>query len=126
MSGDDGSTPKRVAHEIETLRDYRNRPDRSVDMARDLARLARTYAQAGNGLGELAGIWQELVPSEVRESARLLRISRGVLTITVENSSERFLLDRALRGGLRRELVRRSKVSLRDVRVLIASPKKDG
>jgi len=126
MTDPQDNAPERIAHEIESLRGYRNRPDRKLDLTQDLARLSRTYSQAAAGLGELAGIWEELAPEDIRACSRLNKLSRGVLTITVEDASKRFFLDRALRGGLRREMIRRSHVSLRDVRVLLESPRKNG
>lgn len=109
---------RRIAHDIQSLRSIRVRKDRDLTLDNELARLASTYTRQSTGLGGLAELWQELAPADVRESCTLKSFARGILTVAVEHAAQRYLLDRALRSGLRRELIRRSAQPLRDVRIV--------
>jgi hypothetical protein len=111
--------PLDVARSVESLRSFRARKDRDVSLEGELGRLARRYEKSASGLGEVAEAWEALASEELRAVCRLKGYSQGVLTIAVEDASARYRVDRALRGGLRRELIRASRVSLRDVKVRV-------
>lgn len=104
---------------MESLRAFRTRKDRDVGLEGELGRLAREYGKSATGLGEVAEAWEALAGADIRGLCRLKGLSRGVLTITVEDASARYRVDRALRGGLRRELIRASRSPVRDVKVRV-------
>ncbi|MCC6680335.1 MAG: DUF721 domain-containing protein [Phycisphaeraceae bacterium] len=60
-------------------------------------------------LGELASIWDQLVPPELADHARLESLSRGVLRVAVDSSACLYELDRLLRSGLQTQLITRCK-----------------
>ncbi len=64
--------------------------------------VARPYKQ----LGALVQLWGELVPGELAEHTRLEAVRRGVLQVVVDSSARLYQLDRELRGGLARKLIR--------------------
>ena len=113
--------PLDVARSVESLRANRTRKDRDVSLEGELGRLARQYEKSASGLGDVAEAWEALAEEGLRDLCRLKGLSRGVLTIAVEDASARYRVDRALRGGLRRELIRASRVTLRDVKVRVES-----
>ena len=119
MSDPRQGSPERVAHEIDALRAHRVYKDRDLSLGDTLSRLARTYKRDAGGLGEISQRWQELAPKEIQPLASLKSFSRGVLTISASDATARYLIERSLTGGLRRELIRSSGTTLRDVRVVV-------
>ena len=112
---------ERISKEIGALRKHRVRKAPDCGIASELQRLANQYERQSAGLGGLAEHWQALAPEDAQRVATLKAFARGVLTIAVPDASARFLLDRALRSGLRRDLIRASKSPLRDIKVVVES-----
>lgn len=71
-----------------------------VLMKRHLARRVRQ-------LGELALLWDEVIPDELRRHTALESYQRGVLTVMVDSASHRFQLQTLLSGGLLKALQQR-------------------
>jgi len=105
--------------ELDALRSIRVYKDRDVGIGNDLKKLARGYSRDQKGLGEIAEHWQQLASPGVQESASLRSFARGVLAIDVPDASVKYMLDRELRSGLQRSLIRAAGASLRSVRVAV-------
>lgn len=85
--------------------------------------IARPFKQ----LGDLAQLWNELVPASVASGTRLEALQRGVLRVAVDSSARLYDLDRRLREGLEHELVTRHKGSaFRKVKLHIDATGWDG
>lgn len=70
-------------------------------------------------LGDLADLWQRLVPAELVERTTLRGFQRGTLQVAVADSGTRYQLDRALRGGVESKLRSAFKGNLRAIKVRV-------
>ncbi|MEM1212923.1 MAG: hypothetical protein AAGI68_11575 [Planctomycetota bacterium] len=85
-------------------------------MKKDFEReVARPYRQ----LAGVAAWWAEHVPGELVGQTRLEGLSREVLRVTVGGAPAMYELDRALREGLERELLRAFAGKVRKVRLSV-------
>ncbi|MEM1108675.1 MAG: DciA family protein [Planctomycetota bacterium] len=94
---------------VEALRDRRVRPepDRSLGFLAD--QFKRDVARPFKQLGDLAALWEELLPADVVAGTRLESLQRGVLSVAVDSSARLYEVDRRLREGLEAELITRHK-----------------
>jgi hypothetical protein len=69
-------------------------------------------------LGELARIWDEVIPEAIRDHTALEGLYRGVLTVIVDSASQRFQLQMLLNSGMMREIQHRFSGSLNKVRLM--------
>ena len=106
---------------IERLRSQRVRPERDLTLTRafmgehvELRRLRR--ANAG-----LVEAWEAAAPTELRDLAMLRGVASGVATIAVADASARFHLDRWLRSGGEKALLRACPAPVRKVKIVIES-----
>jgi len=88
--------------------------------------MEKQLSRAERGTASVAEAWCELCPSELVQKTAIEGVSRGVLHVRVRDASTRFELDRALRSGMERELVRRVAMSLRRVKLSIGEVEADG
>lgn len=100
------SSDPRDAH-LRKLRQYRvpKEQDLSLDFLKQ--QFQRDVAKPYKQLGAVAVIWQQLVPAELAAHTRLEGLSRGVLRVTVDSSAHLYELDRLLRAGLERDIIRK-------------------
>lgn len=94
---------------VEQLRQTRVRkvPDYSLAFVAD--QFKRDVARPFKQLGDLAELWNGLLPAEVAAGTRLEALQRGVLSVAVDSSARLYEVDRRLREGLERELITRHK-----------------
>lgn len=96
-------------HYLQRLRQWRNRrsPDLSLRFLKQQFKrdVERPYKQ----LGDLIALWGQLVPPELAEHTRLDSLTRGVLHVSVDAPVHLYELDRLLRSGLERELIKQHK-----------------
>jgi hypothetical protein len=94
--------------------DYRIRP-----LSESVGHLVKhQLAKRVRKLSELAGIWDECIPSPIRDHTALEGFHRGVLTVLCDSASQRFRLQTLLAGGLMQEIQRRFSGALNKVRVV--------
>jgi len=72
-------------------------------------------------LSELAEIWDDLIPESVRSHTALDSFNRSVLTVLVDNASQRFHLQTLLTGGLMKEIQNRFSGAINKIRILPGS-----
>jgi len=82
-------------------------PDLSLGFLRD--KFKREVQRPMKQIGELAVLWDQLVPGDIASHTRLESLSRGVLRVAVDSSARLYQLDRLLRGGLRKQLISQHK-----------------
>ena len=99
------SKPKLSQRRLERLRDQRNVPERDLSLGFLKKQFKQEVERPYKQLGDLAAIWEQLVPVELARHTRLDSLSRGVLRVSVGTSSHLYKLDRLLRSGLERELI---------------------
>ncbi len=66
--------------------------------------MKHTLAKRVRQLGALAGIWDEVIPADLREHTALEGYARGTLTVMVDSAAHRFKLDSILNSGVRKTL----------------------
>lgn len=106
---------------IERLRSLRVKPERDLTLTRAflgeqvvLRRLRRSNA----GLAEA---WTSVAPDGLRERAMLRGVSAGVATIAVTDAAARYQVDRWLRSGGEKALLRACPAPVRKVKVVVES-----
>ena len=112
---------------LDGLRERRNRKEPDLSLGFMVGQFKREVQKPYEQLGELAGIWEALVPGELAAHTRLVGLTRGVLRVAVGSSGRLYELDRLLRGGVFDELVTRHKgKAIRRVELKIGSVKSKG
>ena len=104
---------------LQTVWQQRQFDDHITSLGQPLAlfmkrRLARRVRQ----LSELAGIWDEVIPDDIRDHTALESFNRGTLTVMVDSPSQRYLLQTLLNGGLTREIRARFGGALNRIRLV--------
>jgi hypothetical protein len=72
-------------------------------------------------LGKVAQAWQGVCPAQHVERTAIVGLAAGTLTVRVADDATRFEIDRALRAGAERELIRRCPAGVARVR-LVSGP----
>lgn len=103
--------------ELKRLRDVRSKPAPTLAIEAEMTRQATEFRRLQRGLGPLAAAWSEIVPPDLAGRTALVGVSRGVLTVRVEDSGVMHELARLLRSGAEDFLIRRSPVPLRRVKL---------
>ncbi len=98
------------------------RNDKTLATMMDL-RVRETLNRKKN-LGRAAAAWRETVEPYLAFPAILLDIRKGVLVVLVENGSQRFELDRTLRGGRKKHFLQRCLAPVDDVKISVGPPPK--
>jgi hypothetical protein len=69
-------------------------------------------------LSELAILWDEVIPDNLRRHTALENFRQGVLTVMVDSASHRFELQTLLRGGVFRAIQERFRGALNRIRLV--------
>jgi len=69
-------------------------------------------------LSELAILWDEIIPENLRRHTALENFRQGVLTVTVDSASHRFELQTLLRGGILQAIQQRFRGALDRIRLV--------
>lgn len=103
---------------LRLLREHRvggREPSIAEVVAKERARLER----AARDDGGIASAWDRVVPEGLRGRAALVGLKGGVLTVRCRSASDRFALDRWLRGGGEAALRAAARVALTRVRLVL-------
>lgn len=114
--------PEAAALRLERLREARQRRGRDDALAPAFQRAARDLQRLQKGLAGVAEAWESVCPAELLERTAIRGIRRGVLTIGVADAPARYELERMLKGGAERELIRRCPMTVRKVRLAAEAP----
>ena len=105
--------------QLQTIWQQRQYPDRMAHLAEPLAYLMKyKLGKRVRQVGQLATLWDELVPESIRDHTALDSFQRGTLTVLVDSPSHRFSLQTLLTGGLMRALQDRFPGALNKVRLV--------
>jgi hypothetical protein len=96
------------------------RTDKTLATMMDL-RVRETLGRKKN-LGRAAAAWRETIEPYLTFPAMLLDIRRGVLVVLVGSGSQRFELDRQLRGGRKKHFLQRCTAPVDDVKIAVGAP----
>lgn len=113
-------SPKHLA-ELAKLRRFRAAPARSQSLDAEFSKQAAEFRRMAKGLGPLAAAWAEVVPTELAARTVLAGVSRGTLTVRVQDAGTMHELARLLRGGGEREVIRRAPTAIRRVKLTLGS-----
>ena len=113
--------PDSIADRIESLRERRVPKPRNNAMSDLLAARTKALKRESRGTGVVATAWGELCPPHLLERTGVVGITRGVLTLSADDAAARFEVDRVLRCGVERELLKRLPLNVRRVRVVISA-----
>jgi hypothetical protein len=104
---------------VERIRQARVRGPGDVSLAMQMDAMLRETRKAQRGLAGVAGAWNAVVPPDLLGATMIEGVARGVLTVRVTTAAKRFALDRFLRSGGEREIVRASPIPVRSVRIVV-------
>lgn len=110
--------PQRARAALDKLREHRTRTPATTNVADAVAIFQRDLARRFKSLGGIASAWNQTIPTKLADRAELISLTRGVLTVRVQDAPARFELDRFLRAGGERELQKRSPVTLKKVKLV--------
>ncbi len=116
--------PRSFAQAVENLRKSRLSPERDVTVAPLLRAAADEFRRGSRGLGNVGAAWADQCPAELAGSTRIESLHRGVLTVAVDDSAAKFLLDRWLRDGGEQAFIRTCGAPVRGVK-LVAGDARD-
>lgn len=105
---------------LKSLREYRVFRERTVAVGPMAAALGAEFKQLERRVGGVAGAWGAVCPADLIKRTSVEGVSRGVLTIRADDAGTRFEIDRWLRSGGERELVKKCPTTVRKVKVVIA------
>ncbi|MBL8745960.1 MAG: DUF721 domain-containing protein [Phycisphaerae bacterium] len=108
------------AQQLNLLREHRVYRDRAAPIGPIAAAIAGELKQLERKIGGVAGAWAETCPADIADRTSVESISRGVLHIRADDASTRYIIDRWLRSGGERELIRKCPTTVRKVKVAIA------
>ena len=108
---------------IENLRRWRNWKPRDVTLGSVVELVETQDARPHKQLGQIVGLWEQLVPEKLRRQTALASLGKGVLTVHVSDSAAMYELDRLLRGGAEQQLKAACKTTLRKIRLQVVTMK---
>jgi len=106
---------------LESLRRLRVHEGRDLGVSALFERTAADLKRTERSLGAAADAWRAVCPAALLDRTSVVSLNRGVLTIGTDSASTRYELDRVLRSGGERELIRSCRASVRKVKVVTAS-----
>lgn len=62
-------------------------------------------------------------PSHIADKVEVVKLTRGVLTLGVPDSSTRYVVDRLLRSGAQSALLKRVPASVKSLKIVISAPR---
>ena len=104
---------------LRTVWQQRQFRDRFTPLSAPMHRLVEyTLAKRVRQLKNLANVWDEVIPDDIREHTALESLHRGTLTVLVDSASHRYQLQTLLKGGLQREIQARFEGTLNRIRLV--------
>lgn len=104
---------------LHRLRQVKVRPERDLTLTKPFASEEVALRKLRRANGGLVEAWASVAPEDLADQVALRGVSAGVATLAVTNASARYQLDRWLRSGGERELIRACRAPIRKVKVVI-------
>jgi len=101
------------------LRENRAKPPADRSIADPVSRARLKYQRLAKDGDGIASAWDQTVPEKFRGRAAIAGHKDGVLTIRCRSASDRFGLDRWLRGGGEQALREAARVTLKRVKLVL-------
>ncbi|MGC9454595.1 MAG: DUF721 domain-containing protein [Phycisphaerae bacterium] len=104
---------------LQTIWQQRRPAERASHVSGPIQMLMKyRLAKRVRALSSIAGIWDELVPADIRDHTALERMERGTLIVMVDSAAHRFRLQMLLNGGLMAQIRRRFPGPLNKIRLV--------
>ncbi len=110
----DRMTP--AARRLELLQTRRTRPARDTSLSPALIEIRRGHQNQLDATVPMQEVWNRVIPQELASRTQI-RLDKGTLRVSVQDSSIRYALDRLLRAGAQNELIRQAPVPLRNIKL---------
>jgi hypothetical protein len=110
----DRMTP--AARRLELLQARRTRTARDTSLSPTLIEVSKNLQKQLDSIDPMQQVWNRVIPEELASRAQI-RLDKGILRVSVQDSSIRFALDRLLRAGAQNELIRQAPVPIRNVKL---------
>ncbi len=80
--------------------------------------MKHTLAKRVKQLGQIAAVWDEVIPADLAAHTALESFARGTLTVMVDSAPHRFQLDALLKSGVRQHLADRCSGPLNRIKLV--------
>lgn len=120
MRPDDAISPDDLDR-FAMVRASRVRPERAQPMGEVFQRQAQSLKQLQRRHLGCARAWETVCPADRIDRTAIVGIKGGALTIGVADHATKFELDRLLRSGAERELVKLAPTTVRRVKLVVDS-----
>lgn len=114
------------AQRLNLLRERRVFRERTAALGPIAAAFGENLKRLERKVGGVSGAWAETCPNDLIRRTRVEGVSRGVLTIRADDAGTRYEIDRWLRSGGERELVKKCPTTVRKVKIVIADSGEEG
>ena len=104
---------------LRMLRENRAKPIPDGSIAEAVARAQVKYQRLARDGDGIAAAWDRTVPERFRGRAAVVGHASGILTIRCRSASDRFGLDRWLRGGGEQAVREAARVTLKRVKLVL-------
>ncbi len=108
------------ARRLELLRQSRVFRDRATPVGPMMQAIGSDLKRTEKRIGGIGAAWAAACPHALATKTAIEGLSRGVLTVTADDASTRYEIDRWLRAGGERELVRQCPTTVRKIRITLA------
>ena len=120
MIPDDSITPDDLDR-FGVVRDSRVRPERAQAMGETFQAQAQSLKRSQRKHLGVASAWEAVCPDSLIDRTGIVGIKGGALTIGVADHATKFELDRLLRDGADRELIKLAPTTVRRVKLVVDS-----
>lgn len=110
--------PRSAADRLQRLRDLRGPRERDASAAGMFRAESTRLARLARQVGGVAEAWESVCPPEHAPRTRVVSVARGILTIGVADAPTRYQLERILKAGADREIIRRCPMTVRRIRLV--------
>jgi hypothetical protein len=111
----------RLKAKLEQLREWRKRKVRDTSIESTIVEFRRSLKKANKQLSQILETWDAVIPKHIATNATPVSLRRGVLEITVTDSSTSYKLNQLVRSGLLQTLQTQCSGTLKQIRIRIAN-----
>jgi hypothetical protein len=80
--------------------------------------MKKTLSKRVRQLGQIAEVWDDLIPPNLRDHTALDTFVRGTLTVMVDSASHRYQLQNQIRSGLQKSIQARCSATIQRIKLV--------
>lgn len=107
--------------QLEQLRKWRKRKVRDTSIESSIVEFRRSLKKANKQLTQILETWDNTIPKNIATNATPVSLRRGVLEISVTDSSTSYKLNQLVRSGLLQTLQSQCSGTLKQIRIRITN-----